>query len=101
MSKPNWHTRRGMLRIFALGAGASALAGCGTTSATPADVAERAEYRLGSGDVLRITVFGEEELTGEFRVGSQGAIAYPLVGDIGADGLTVPEFTTALQSALQ
>lgn len=100
MKEPIWHSRRALLRLVALGAGASALAACGTTESTPIDVAERAEYRLGAGDELRITVFGETDLTGQFRVGSQGTIAYPLVGDVNAAGLTVTEFTTALQQAL-
>lgn len=101
MTKPIWHTRRSMLRILALGAGAGALSACQTTSSTPIEVAERAEYQLGSGDELRITVYGETELTGQFRVGSQGTIAYPLVGDVRAAGLTVGEFTTSLVEALQ
>lgn len=100
MTKPIWHTRRTLLRLAALGAGAGVLSACGTTQSTPANVAERAEYRLGSGDELRITVFGETDLTGQFRVGSQGTIAYPLVGDVRAGGLTVGEFTTSLQQAL-
>jgi polysaccharide export outer membrane protein len=58
------------------------------------------EYRLGAGDQVRITVFNEPELTGPFVVGSQGTISYPLVGSVRAAGLTVPEFTAALQEAL-
>jgi protein involved in polysaccharide export with SLBB domain len=60
-----------------------------------------AEYRLGTGDALRIIVYGEENLTGPFVVGSQGVIAYPLVGEVQAAGLTVPEFTAQLQQALE
>src|SRR5690606_27509411 len=45
-------------------------------------------------------VFGEEELTGPFVVGSQGVIAYPLVGEVQATGLTVQEFTEQLQQEL-
>jgi polysaccharide export outer membrane protein len=61
---------------------------------------EPVEYRLGAGDQIRITVFNEPDLTGPFTVGAQGMIAYPLVGSIRAGGLTVAEFTTALQTAL-
>jgi len=61
---------------------------------------ETAEYKLGPGDQIRITVFNEPDLTGPFTVGSQGTIAYPLVGSIRAGGLTIPEFTQALQTAL-
>jgi polysaccharide export outer membrane protein len=49
---------------------------------------------------VRVTVFDEPTLTGPFVVGAQGTIAYPLVGSIRAAGLTLPEFTQALQRAL-
>ncbi len=103
MSSPNWHTRRTLLRAVAFVAGAGAIAACGTTSAeTPphAGGSPTTDYRLGPADQLRITVFNEPGLTGQFIVGSQGTIAYPLVGDIRAGGLTVPEFTDALRTAL-
>lgn len=99
MSLPIWHTRRSLLLL--LGVGAGALAACSTTASTPAEVAQPMEYRLGPGDQLRITVFGEAELTGAFLVGSRGTIAYPLVGEVRASGLTLPEFTDTLQQALQ
>jgi len=99
MTSPIWHTRRGILRGLAFGAGAGVLGACATPG--PAlDVSEPAEYRLGPGDQLRITVFNEPDLTGQYVVGSQGSIAYPLVGEVNAAGLTLPEFTTALQTAL-
>ena len=100
MSLPIWHTRRALLRGIALGAGAGLLSGCMTPIA-PVEDLQPIDYRLGSGDQLRITVFGETELTGLFQVGSQGTIAYPLVGDVQAAGLTVLEFTESLQVALR
>lgn len=100
MTSPIWHTRRAFLRSLALTAGAGALSACSTMAPTSDAVAEPVEYRLGPGDQIRITVFNEPDLTGPFTVGSQGMIAYPLVGSIRASGLTVPEFTTALQTAL-
>ncbi len=100
MSLPIWHTRRTLLRGLVLGAGASLLSGCATPIA-PVESLQPTDYRLGSGDQLRITVFGETELTGLFQVGSQGTIAYPLVGDVQAAGLTVLEFTENLQVALR
>lgn len=100
MNSPIWHTRRAFLRTLALTAGAGALGACSTMEPTPADVAQPVEYRLGAGDQIRITVFNEPDLTGPYTVGSQGTIAYPLVGTVRAGGLTLPEFTTALQTAL-
>lgn len=103
MSSPNWHTRRALLRAIAFGVGASAIAACGTTSAETAShgpVSPTNDYRLGPADQLRVTVFNEPGLTGLFVVGGQGTIAYPLVGDIRAAGLTITEFTDALRTAL-
>jgi len=101
MSPPIWHTRRTLLHALAFGAGAGLLAGCSTIPRTPDDVAQPTEYRLGPGDQLRITVFNEQDLTGQYVVGSQGGISYPLVGEVQAAGLTVAEFTDSLRTALQ
>ena len=100
MSTPIWHTRRALLAGLSLGAGALALGGCSTVPSTPDDVAQPVDYRLGPGDQLRVTVYNEPELTGQFVVGSQGVISYPLVGDVRASGLTIPEFTDTLRQAL-
>src|SRR5262245_53034435 len=59
-----------------------------------------AEYRLGPSDRVRIIVFGEAELTGEFVVSASGVISYPLIGDQQAAGKTIPEFTDGLRTAL-
>jgi protein involved in polysaccharide export with SLBB domain len=59
-------------------------------------------YRLGAGDKVRIIVFGEESLTGEYLVpGGVGKISFPLVGDISAGGLTVGQLETELENALR
>ena len=81
-------------------------AACGTSGGTPsAQVASLPqatveEYRLGSGDRLRISVFGEADLTGEFVVGANGMVSYPLIGDQLAQGKTLGEFTDSLRTAL-
>jgi len=59
-----------------------------------------ADYRLGPGDKVRIITFGEEQLTGEFRVNDSGMIARPLVGDVKAAGLTVKELEASVGGAL-
>ncbi len=100
MTMPIRHKRRAFLRMLVLAGAAMAMA-CSTVPSTPADEAQPAEYQLGPGDQLRVTVFGEADLTGSYVVGSQGSIAYPLVGEVHAAGLTVPQFTTALQHALE
>ena len=64
----------------------------GQTAALKADDS----YRLGSGDRVRITVFGQPELTGEYAVDGSGQMSYPLVGQIGAGGMTAHELEKAL-----
>lgn len=58
------------------------------------------EYRLGAGDQLRITVFGEEALSGQYVVNARGRLAFPLLGEVDAQGLTLGEVTEAMTTAL-
>lgn len=46
------------------------------------------EYRMGTGDVVRITVYGNPDLTTEARVGEDGGITFPLIGAVKAAGQT-------------
>jgi polysaccharide export outer membrane protein len=48
-----------------------------------------AEYRLGAGDVVRITVFQNPELTVETRITEGGFVSYPLLGTVRIGGLAV------------
>ncbi len=59
------------------------------------------EYRLGSGDQLRVIVFGEEDLSGEFVVDGGGQVSLPLVGEVSANGKTVREFQRAVVAKLK
>lgn len=55
-------------------------------------------YRLGLGDKLRVNVFNEPTLSGEYQVSGNGVVAMPLVGDVPAVGLTARELEAALTS---
>ena len=50
---------------------------------------------------VRLTTFGEEQLTGEFRVGANGSLAVPLLGGVRAAGLTPVELQTAVAAGLK
>ncbi len=63
--------------------------------------AREAEYSLGAGDRLRVTVFGEDDLSGEFDVSGSGAIALPLIGNVAAQGLSIPELQQAIVTRLR
>lgn len=59
------------------------------------------EYRLSSGDRLRVVVFGEESLSGEFEVDGLGTVALPLIGSVDAGGRTVREFERVVGDAFR
>ncbi len=58
-------------------------------------------YRLGGGDQIRIITYGEDQLTGEFRVDDQGRIAVPLLGGVQAAGLTPQQLEERLAGELR
>jgi protein involved in polysaccharide export with SLBB domain len=49
-------------------------------------------YRLSSGDKIKVAVFGEENLSGQFEVNSFGQVSMPLIGEMPAKGLALNEF---------
>jgi polysaccharide export outer membrane protein len=59
------------------------------------------QYRLGSGDVVKITVFGQNDLSVQTRLSNIGAINYPFLGDINLIGLTVNEVESRIDSGLR
>lgn len=60
-----------------------------------------AEYRLSAGDRVLITVFGHEDLSGEFEINGANVISMPLIPEIKAAGLTVNELEAAVVDALK
>lgn len=71
-------------------------AGNGPLGAGSAD----GQYTLGPGDRLRIIVFGEENLTGEFAVSGSGDVAFPLIGAVPAAGRSVADLEAAIRTRL-
>jgi protein involved in polysaccharide export with SLBB domain len=62
---------------------------------------ENLQYRLGAGDKLRITVFGEPDLSGEFEIDGAQMISLPLIGQIPAGGSTTPELERTILERLR
>jgi protein involved in polysaccharide export with SLBB domain len=89
------------LIAFAISLSACAVGAPATPEGSVDPLPQTTEYRLGPGDKLRVSVFNREELTGEFTVGTQGRISYPLVGEVAVAGQTVPEFTNQLSEQLR
>lgn len=54
------------------------------------------DYRLGAGDRIRVTVFGHEDLSGEFEISATGRLAFPLIQEVQAGGVTTGELEEAI-----
>ena len=53
--------------------------------------ADAPAYTLGSGDKVRITVYDEKDLSGEFDVNDQGFVSLPLIGQVQVGSKTLSE----------
>lgn len=62
--------------------------------------AQEPEYRIGSGDVLAITVYDEPDLERTCRVLNDGSIRFPLIKSLPVGGLTIREAEEAMEKAL-
>lgn len=58
-------------------------------------------YALGAGDRIRITVFGHEDLSGEFTIGESGAVSVPLAGALQLDGIALVDAERLVMEALK
>lgn len=59
-----------------------------------------AEYRLDVGDRIKITVFNEPTLSGEFSVAANGSVSLPLIGEVPATDRTVDQLIAEARSRL-
>eukprot|EP01012_Entosiphon_sulcatum_P066644 TRINITY_DN95991_c0_g1_i1.p1 TRINITY_DN95991_c0_g1~~TRINITY_DN95991_c0_g1_i1.p1 ORF type:complete len:221 (-),score=29.54 TRINITY_DN95991_c0_g1_i1:516-1106(-) len=98
------------LRVSALLLASSlALGSCGTATVGdfPAELAPTTVsnpmdgYRLEPGNRVRIVVFNENNLSGDFTVDPSGSIALPLVGNIPASGVTSKVLAKRIEDALK
>jgi protein involved in polysaccharide export with SLBB domain len=58
------------------------------------------DYRLGPNDRTRIIVYGQPNLTGEFVLDGSGNLAFPLIGNVPANGMTPTELQRAIAAKL-
>tara|TARA_R110000868_G_scaffold29049_3_gene108041 strand:- start:5006 stop:5608 length:603 start_codon:yes stop_codon:yes gene_type:complete len=96
--------------LLMLGLAACAAGNAPVVNQAPAPVSSQADaggatgtadYRLGSGDKLRVIVYGEQDLSGEFDVTGSGKISLPLIGQVQAAGLTLDEFENEIATKLK
>ena len=102
-------TRSMQAKLSKLGLGLSlalglfTLTGVGNLAAaqSAASATASAEYRLGSGDVMRISVYQNPDLTLETRVSENGLVSYPLLGNIKLGGLSVTQAENLISAGLK
>ena len=75
------------------------LAACAVTPSTY-KVDTTGPYRLNTGDVLRVTVYGDTSLSTTYKVDDSGAVAFPLVGPVKVAGLTTDQAGDRISAAL-
>lgn len=58
-------------------------------------------YRLDSGDQLRVTVFGQDNLTNTYLVDQSGYVSIPLIAKVAARGQTTGDLTRDIAARLR
>lgn len=69
--------------------------------AVAADPLAASVYRLDAGDIVRIDVLGEAELSMEALIDPSGFINYPFLGKVQASGLTVQDLENRIRNGLR
>jgi protein involved in polysaccharide export with SLBB domain len=89
------------LLVFVLAiAGISAGFSIRASAQTPPAAASADRYVLGPNDRIRLKVYGEPDITGEYEINSGGQVSIPLAGHIKAAGATTPQLERLIASAL-
>lgn len=89
-----WRSRR----LSALGL--AGIVGVLLSVATGTGSQDGGDYTIGVRDVLEINVFNQEDLSGEYTVGPDGAFPFPLIGRVEAAGSTVEQLEERLRQRL-
>lgn len=92
-----WH-----VALFVVTSLITSLAGCTPGGARlPRDAHTVVEdTTLGSGDVFDVRVYGEEDLSAQYRVAQDGSIDFPLIGHVAVAGLEPPQVAEHIRAAL-
>mgnify|MGYP001160559447 FL=1 len=76
------------------------LSACATTGPAAYLVEQTGPYTLDSGDTVRVTVYGDANLTNTYKVDDSGAIAFPLVGPVNVRHQTTSTAAARIAAAL-
>lgn len=73
----------------------------GSTAQAQTSAPEDSSYQLGSGDLIRIQVYGESDLSMEARITDTGTLSYPFLGQIQVAGRTLGQLQDFIVSGLK
>jgi len=80
------------------------LCACETTQSPPPQVdyalPEVSPGGLGAEDLVNVRVYQEDDLSGDYRVGVDGAIVFPLLGSVAVDGMSPNDLAANLATRL-
>ena len=71
------------------------------TPAVTSNNSAAADYRLGAGDAVRISVYQNPDLTLEARISEAGLVSYPLLGNIKIGGMSVSAAESLIAEGLK
>lgn len=64
-------------------------------------ISKSKEYHLGPGDKIKVTVYGHEDLSGNFEIDGAGRLSLPLIPYVNATGLTEMELEKSITKKLK
>lgn len=59
-----------------------------------------AVYHLGADDEIKIIIFGEDDLSGDYKVSGDGSVSMPLIGEVPVNGLSLAETEDLIEAKL-
>lgn len=93
--------RSTQLPLIAALLGVMLLLGAFSSASSAFAEADAGVYKLGPGDQIIITVFGEDDLSMNFRLNDTGTLNYPFLGELKVKGLTVAELEQLITQGLK
>lgn len=102
LNMPKNNRLRACLAAFTAAAAlGAALPAHAQTANAPVPASSTPEYRLGAGDVVRITVYQNPDLTLETRVSETGVVSYPLIGQVRLGSQSISAAERAIADGLR
>jgi polysaccharide export outer membrane protein len=89
-----------LLLLFVLSASGAIWSWPAKVSAQSPPSTAAADYVLGPNDRIRLKVYGEPDIAGEYEIDSTGQVSIPLAGHIRATGLTTKQLERSIAATL-